>query len=30
VLTVEDVEDDWRDPRLHVAFTRVLAGANAG
>ena len=24
-LTVEAVEDDWRDPRLHVAFTRALA-----
>jgi hypothetical protein len=26
-LTVEAVEDDWRDPRLHVAFTRALAPA---
>lgn len=26
-LTVEAVEDDWRDPRLHVAFTRVLTDA---
>jgi PhoD-like phosphatase len=24
-VTVEAVEDDWRDPRLHVAFTRALA-----
>jgi hypothetical protein len=28
-LTVEAVEDDWRDPRLHVAFTRALAGGGA-
>jgi hypothetical protein len=24
VLHCEAVEDDWRDPRLHVAFTRAL------
>jgi hypothetical protein len=29
-LTVEAVEDDWRDPRLHVAFTRGLTPAPAG